>query len=370
MLQLEVVKCPKYKRVSKCIRSEIESGFYGRGQMLPSHDKLMKTYKVSLGTIRQSLSELSKEGILKIEHGRGTFVYDIDHKHKEGVDAGETRGANSGIQKKNVGYVIWSPNISLRLNDPLDMLTFYGAYDYLQQYNKDVVFSMLDMDRKNREQMLLDFCGRLESLIIVNKEVEAGSSNLLKHLHSEQRVVVIDEMGNIKNNDLYSSVFSDIKAHCSLAVQTLIAYGHKNIRMITRRTGAYEKVFMEVCREMGIEDSGTLNVLSPEDEYSVVQEVIEQKKLTAIVVLGDHFSCRLLNILNKSGCKVPEDKSLISIGGVAREDMGGYELFRINSNFEEIGREAAKLLFRDSIIQKPVLCKIEPGSTLSWPKGR
>jgi len=67
---------PKYKIVAEDLRSQIASGRHKEGEQLPSIQQLVRTYGVSLSTVRQSLQELSNEGLIRAEHGRGVFVND------------------------------------------------------------------------------------------------------------------------------------------------------------------------------------------------------------------------------------------------------------------------------------------------------
>lgn len=65
---------PLYKQVMDDIVRDIDSGFYGAGERIPSEEDLRDIYKVSRVTIRRSLSELTKRGYLVKQQGKGTFV--------------------------------------------------------------------------------------------------------------------------------------------------------------------------------------------------------------------------------------------------------------------------------------------------------
>jgi DNA-binding LacI/PurR family transcriptional regulator len=153
-----------------------------------------------------------------------------------------------------------------------------------------------------------------------------------------------------------------------MAIQLLLAYGHKKIGMVTRGSELYEKAFSEVCTEMEINESVILRVSGVYDEDAVANELSSKKDLTGLVVLGDHFSCRLINRLKDIGCKIPEDKSLVSLGGVRNEDIAVANLCRINSDFERFGIEAAKALIGNVQVYKAIIGKMELGKTLAWSK--
>jgi GntR family transcriptional regulator len=67
---------PLYYQLAGILREHIVSGKYHPGDRLPTEEALSRDYDVSRITIRQALSDLEKEGFIKREAGRGTFVAD------------------------------------------------------------------------------------------------------------------------------------------------------------------------------------------------------------------------------------------------------------------------------------------------------
>lgn len=58
------------------LAKDIESGCYQREERLPTEFQLAQTYGVNRHTIRRALEELAKAGMVRTEHGRGSFVSD------------------------------------------------------------------------------------------------------------------------------------------------------------------------------------------------------------------------------------------------------------------------------------------------------
>ncbi len=75
---LTKVKKPKYQMVCDSLREALKVGEYAVGAQLPSQDELSTYYGVSLLTVRQAISVLEGDGLLSREHGRGTFVKDLN----------------------------------------------------------------------------------------------------------------------------------------------------------------------------------------------------------------------------------------------------------------------------------------------------
>ena len=63
-----------YKQVTDAIRDDITQGVYGPGEALPSETRMLEQYGVSRTTLRQALVILRTEGLIEIQHGKGSFV--------------------------------------------------------------------------------------------------------------------------------------------------------------------------------------------------------------------------------------------------------------------------------------------------------
>jgi GntR family transcriptional regulator len=65
---------PKYYQLTEILRGKILSGELEPGDQIPTEDALGQEYGVSRGTVRQAISTLVHEGLIRREQGRGTFV--------------------------------------------------------------------------------------------------------------------------------------------------------------------------------------------------------------------------------------------------------------------------------------------------------
>ena len=64
----------RYGTLAAALRQRILDGEWQPGQMIPSEASLAQSYGVALGTVRQALSLLVQDGVLRRQHGKGTFV--------------------------------------------------------------------------------------------------------------------------------------------------------------------------------------------------------------------------------------------------------------------------------------------------------
>ena len=67
-------RVPLYYQLMDILMGKIEQGELKEHDRLPSERELCEQYNVSRTTVRQTMQELEKEGLINKEHGKGTFV--------------------------------------------------------------------------------------------------------------------------------------------------------------------------------------------------------------------------------------------------------------------------------------------------------
>jgi GntR family transcriptional regulator len=72
--RLEVGPVPLHHQVYADLKASLDAGELGVGEQLPPERELARLYGCSLITVRRALDELSREGRLGRQQGRGTFV--------------------------------------------------------------------------------------------------------------------------------------------------------------------------------------------------------------------------------------------------------------------------------------------------------
>jgi GntR family transcriptional regulator len=65
---------PRYRAIAADLAAKIHAGVYPAGSALPAQRELSSAYGVTLMTLRQALRQLSDEGLIVQQAGRGTFV--------------------------------------------------------------------------------------------------------------------------------------------------------------------------------------------------------------------------------------------------------------------------------------------------------
>ncbi len=67
---------PLYYQLATLIREKIANREYSPGDQIPPESELVRSYGVSRMTVRQAIAGLEKDGLIRKEPGRGTFVSD------------------------------------------------------------------------------------------------------------------------------------------------------------------------------------------------------------------------------------------------------------------------------------------------------
>jgi GntR family transcriptional regulator len=65
---------PLYAQLESILASEIAAGALAPGSRLPNEEDLVKQYAVSRTTVRQTVQNLVRRGLVEIRRGKGTFV--------------------------------------------------------------------------------------------------------------------------------------------------------------------------------------------------------------------------------------------------------------------------------------------------------
>ena len=73
-LQAAPTFSPLYQQIKSLITQSLQSGLWKPGELIPSEMELALRFKVSQGTVRKAIDELSAENVVVRKQGKGTFV--------------------------------------------------------------------------------------------------------------------------------------------------------------------------------------------------------------------------------------------------------------------------------------------------------
>ncbi len=105
---------PRYISIAGTLRERIRKGDYPAGGALPSQKELAAIFDTTVMTVRQALSVLEGEGLLRIAHGVGTFVASGS---KRGRDL-RLRGFSDSMRPDEARIVTRIVNRDYEVEDP------------------------------------------------------------------------------------------------------------------------------------------------------------------------------------------------------------------------------------------------------------
>ena len=112
--------------IEQVLAEEIAAADYKPGEKLPSENALALRFGVNRHTVRQAISHLAHRGIVRIEHGRGTYVIDSAIDYVLGKRTRFTKNiAAVGLPAKHRVIEISEVNASPRLKEVFQL----GARD-------------------------------------------------------------------------------------------------------------------------------------------------------------------------------------------------------------------------------------------------
>ena len=128
---------PLYSQLKNLIIKKIESGEYRGESKIPSEQELCEHYDISRPTVRQAVSELTNNGYLYKEKGKGTFV----SKTKSKVDVKNFTGfTDSILDSQNPGQHDILSLRSIKQNEMSFLESVFGLQSSQQNSFAEVIF--------------------------------------------------------------------------------------------------------------------------------------------------------------------------------------------------------------------------------------
>jgi GntR family transcriptional regulator, arabinose operon transcriptional repressor len=329
-------RAPLYARIEEYLRGQIDSGAWPPGTMLPSVRELCEHFGgVNHLTVRQALKNLAKDGLVRSEQGRGTFV-----------QAAKTRHGRIAIVLPNI-------------EDPLFVRIARGATRVLESLENHAV--ILDSDGDwNRETSHVTQLRELPldgALIfpLSNSDLAEQVFKLKldgfpfvlvdRHFDFDAPCVAVDNFGGGK-----------------ILGEYLAARGRKRIAWIGELDSTAARLRCQglnqaldaaglalprsYVREVALRDVGSSREYRRKLRDGVSDAWAELKNQTpdAIVCGNDLTAFYLLEILERESVEVPGRISVCGFDDAPGAENSRPPLTTIRQPMEEVGEEAARRL--------------------------
>lgn len=286
---------PLYYQIGNMLKEQIVSGKLTAGYKLPPEETLAKQYGVAKLTMRNALSKLCQEGLIKRYKGKGTFV------------AGE-----SHIQEKVISLVFdFDNNI---LPSPLAQI---------------VSGIVMRLNKEGNFRIRIDALSDLEKLLEMRKSGETQIDGIIA-----MRLTQKDHFVRILHNadipvvsegftSQFNSVEIDNQASMEKAFNYLLELGHEKIgiasisldkehlrqrykiveELLTKRFGGVNE---EYCFMLEINDE------NKETEREQVSAFLRKKdKPTALLCTADVVALEIISQAPFVGVKIPDELSIV-----------------------------------------------------------
>ncbi len=217
---------------------------------------------------------------------------------------------------------------------------------------------------------LLHSGGQLAGIMLVNYNASVQSADLEQAIRNFPVVSVCEPLKgtSLVTSDDYQAAY-DVTEH-------LISLGRRKIAFFVTRSPENRANF-ELQRIRGyrsaliehgivpVEELVYYSDFVPEGGYDTMRRLIKDGDLPdAIVCLGDVMAYGCMRALREHGISIPDDIAVVGMDDERESEYMAPPLTSVRQNFEEIGREAVRLLHKHITDSSAAPCKIFVPHTL------
>ena len=324
-----------WKKIADSLREDIESGRLKTGDKVETEAQLTARWGVSAMTVHRAMRELSREGLVVRQQGRGTTVAPQNSKATGDV-------ALIFHNWSNIFEFEYMRGINTSL-----------AGDYR------VAFYDANFDAAREAHLLQRASQETDGIICIPLCHEDSLPMMKKLVARDFPLVCLDRVP--EGLDV-AAVTSDNFGNSVVALRALIEKGHRRIVHFTEPDMCVSAVrerheaFLQVMRENGEEHPEEWVRLFPfgrqpfESVLTLVQDTIfalwnRPDPFTAIFCLNDSSLAIVLAAAEKLGLPIPQDVEVLAFNdNITLTPMVEQRLNRIVQQPFEMGRQAAEML--------------------------
>lgn len=205
--------------------------------------------------------------------------------------------------------------------NPFYSYVIAGAEWECARHNIGLMYANIEVDEHNHAlnlpSMLLE--SRVDGVIVVGAFLEETLAVISSR--ASQQVVLVDAYTS--NGDEFDSVLIDNVTGAFKAVNHLIACGHRRIGLIGSEPGWYPSIderrqaYLTALAQHTLEPFVEDSALDRADAYQATQRLIARApEITAIFACNDNVAIGVLNALQDSGLRVPDQVSVIGFDNI------------------------------------------------------
>jgi LacI family transcriptional regulator len=326
----------KYLRIKNHILREIRQGLLKPGQRVASISEILRKHKVSKVTAVHALAALEADGIVRREHGRGTFVTD------------QSEAAILALDRKSVAVIV--PDMQNPFN-----VEIVGAMENLLRKEGIVAELSCTDGRLDAEECAFERIraeNKASGIVLVSYATEG---DLPEKCLPQIPIVTVDYCNPALSDRSVFVSCDNFKGGYDAAAH-LIELGHRRIGMVRWGEVSSTRIegFHEAMAEHGL-DFADSHVFLAENHQSVgegIFEFVKRERLTALFAINDMLAMQVMSQLHSNGMRIPRDISLVGYDNVMASAYLEVPLTTIEQYDEIIGRRAASAIIsaiRDNV---------------------
>lgn len=333
---------PKYKAIAKFLIQKIQKGEYKKNTFLPSESELSKMFKVSRVTIRQALSILVNENLIKPIAGVGSVVIN-DTPGKISLDENTTE------KSKNIYFVlILSKNVKWGIENPFYAEIISGAEQKIREKGYHLLFTLYEDVKRASDLSELMIKKHINGFLLVG-DMDEKFINLVKK-SGLPAIVVNNPIG--EKYELPTVINDDFRGGFE-ATKFLYNTGCRRIACIkgpSTSTSCEErfKGYISALKNLGLEVQQNLIVegnLEFESGYDAVRKILSSKIMPdGIFAINDTMAIGALKFIIEKGIDVPNEISIIGFDNIAQSSQVVPALTTVDVQRKDMGYIATEKL--------------------------
>lgn len=319
-LELEIndhSRTPKYRQLILEINNKIERGILPYGHKLPSINMLSEGYLLSRNTVEKAYVLLKEEGIIEAVKGKGYFVKNTQplSKIKIFMLIDNINDYNRSIYESVTKELLESAEIDLQIYHNDFSLFKKAIEENCREYHYYMILPHLPEEHRASIIEVLKYIPR-ERLILMDNKVE-NFDRYLGAIYQDYKM------------DFYNAMAENLDLAKKYAKFTIVLPRENNPTIRSILDG-----FRRFCTFNGFD----FDVVNHIDHHFTLN------KGEAVIAVEDESLIQIMKIIKSSHLKLGEEIGLLSFNDAPLKQVLGNGISVISSNFEEIGRVAAKMV--------------------------
>ncbi len=347
-----------YRRIEANMRAKVSSGAWAAESLLPGRRELAKQYGVEVNTVQKAIGILLGEGLLRSEHGRGTFV-----SPAKLCDVPITEGDRGVFATKSLAIVCGWPEDFPRYPESQNIYSYYSITDALENdflasggniatyYHLAPKLEVYDVD-SIKSKYLAVLADKPDAVAVVMMDDAVAEEIAALTPPSIPIIFVMVERSHpgvlVVTPDHYTAGFMAANHLIEAGYDRLAFYSPVSMQWAHEREAGVRKAAARYRGRVGVDaviESGVIGKLPDWDGLTqqwasgLIDPAIRG---IGIVGVNDYVAAAIVSIAKQFGMVAGEDYGIIGFDNVTTGKMLGISTMAYP--LEEMGREACRLL--------------------------